>query len=168
VNKFCDQELGEIRTPENEEYIFYILKNLQNYTEKGHQILERKAKTNISICLEDCDLEFGTNDRTIVSRISRLRSTTLFDPPDYSNSIGTIIIIIIIIIDVEKEILLHLLHHRHLQHHLHLRQEQQKYLHLRHLRHLRQQEQYHHHRQDRQEQYRQERQSSNIRPLLKL
>jgi hypothetical protein len=81
VNKFCDKELGEIRTPENEEYIFYILKNLQNYSEKGHQILEKKAKRIIHL-LEDCNLEFGTNDHTIVTR---LRPTTLFNPPDYSN-----------------------------------------------------------------------------------
>ena len=81
MNKFCDQELGEIRTPENEEYIFYILKNLQNYSEKGHHILEKKAKRIIHL-LEDCNLEFGTNDRTIVTR---LRPTTLFNLPDYSN-----------------------------------------------------------------------------------
>jgi hypothetical protein len=86
VNKFCNQKLDDIRTDENEQYIFHILNNLGNYTERGcYKILDRK-KEQILRLLESCELDFGTNDHTIVSRISSLRSATIFDPPDYSNS----------------------------------------------------------------------------------
>jgi succinate dehydrogenase flavin-adding protein (antitoxin of CptAB toxin-antitoxin module) len=61
VNKFCNQKLDEIRTDENEKYIFHILYNLGNYTEKGFKILERK-KEQIFRLLESCELDFGTND----------------------------------------------------------------------------------------------------------
>lgn len=55
VNKFCDQQLKDIRTAENEQYIFYILKNLQNYSEKGHHIVEKKAKKYFN-CLKNVPL----------------------------------------------------------------------------------------------------------------
>jgi hypothetical protein len=87
VDRFCSKDgLGNIRTPENEEYILSVLKNVSDYQRMGLQI-EKKRINKILNLLESCELDFRTNRSTVSAR---LRSSTIFDQPDYTHHMGNV------------------------------------------------------------------------------
>jgi hypothetical protein len=87
VDRFCSKDgLGNIRTPENEEYILSVLKNVSDYQRMGLQI-EKKRLNKILTLLESCELDFRKNTSTVSAR---LRSTTIFDQPDYTHHMGSV------------------------------------------------------------------------------
>ena len=87
VNMFCDGKIEDIKTPENQEYLFNVIQNASNYKKIGYDIPAKK-RDKITKMLGECTaLGFLKDDNTCVA--NRLRASTLFSSADYTNMDAT-------------------------------------------------------------------------------